>query len=448
MFATDLFAQAYDIELIINGEKDKNALVAIYEGNNKYYVDSAVINENGKARFSGDKPLNPGMYIIITDENKIIDFLISDTVNQTFTISATKDKYLETLSFNGSPENETYAGFSRFWHDKQQKENQLIANATKSTKSMKSLDDKLALLTKQTEAKIQEIKTEYPGSLLQSLAMAMNTSRQDKNGITKKSTRRHSDEFNRHYWDNILLSDNRLQNTPLLPHLIDNYFNSVLIQTPNSIINGYEYVMTKTGDNVSMMEFITGHIFNYYLKSEMLGIESLLIHIIDNYYSTGKVNVTDEKFLKEMTDFANKNRETLVGKKATNLKMETIGGTPESLYDINLPYTLVYFFEPSCGHCKQETPKIYKVFQKFKNKGLAGFCVYTQNNKNEWLEYVAKNNLTDWINVWDPTNNNNFRIAYSIYSVPQAYLLDKDKNIIGRRLDNVSLLKMLNDLIN
>jgi peroxiredoxin len=137
----------------------------------------------------------------------------------------------------------------------------------------------------------------------------------------------------------------------------------------------------------------------------------------------------------------------LIGKQGKNLKMETVSGGAESLYDIDSPYTIVYFYEAACGHCQQETPKVYQVFQEFKDRGLAGVCVYTLSNKTEWLEYVSKNSLTDWINVWDPLNENDFRQAYSVYTVPQLYLLDKNKKIIGRRLDSVALSQMLNHLI-
>lgn len=176
-------------------------------------------------------------------------------------------------------------------------------------------------------------------------------------------------------------------------------------------------------------------------------MENVVIHIIDNYYLTGKVYVKDETFLQKITEHAAKNRETLIGKKAKDLKMETINGGAESLYDIDAPYIIVCFYESSCDHCRQEIPKIYELFQKFKDKGLAGFCVYTQRDKNEWVKFVKEHNLTDWINVWDPRNENDYRVLYSVYSVPQVYVLDRNKKIVGRGLENISLAQLLNHLM-
>jgi peroxiredoxin len=236
---------------------------------------------------------------------------------------------------------------------------------------------------------------------------------------------------------------------------IDNYFENMIPQIPDSIIHAIDIVLPKAENDTAMMKFLTKHIFNKYLHfiddssdTKITGIENVIIHIIDNYYLAGRVmNVNDEKFLTEITEYANKNRETLTGKQAENLKMETINGGAESLYDIDSPYVLVCFFDVSCSHCRNEIPKIYKIFQKFKDEGLAGFCVYTRNDKKEWLEFVSKYKLTDWINVWDPVNNNDFRVKYSVYSVPQVYVLDKDMKIAGRGLESKYLEHFLNNLI-
>jgi peroxiredoxin len=234
----------------------------------------------------------------------------------------------------------------------------------------------------------------------------------------------------------------------------DNYLDNMVVQVPDSIIHAVDSLLAKNEDDTVKMKVITRHIFDKYLHfidgssdTTITGIENVVVHIIDKYYLTGRVNMDDKKFLNEIIDYANKNRETLTGKQAKNLKMETVTGGAESLYDIDAPYILVCFFDVSCTHCQHEIPQIYKIFKKLENKGLAGFCVYTRNDKKEWVEFVSKHKLTDWINVWDPANVNDFRIAYSLYSVPQIYVLDKDRKIAGRGLDSASLKQFLNNLL-
>ena len=42
----------------------------------------------------------------------------------------------------------------------------------------------------------------------------------------------------------------------------------------------------------------------------------------------------------------------------------------------------------------------------------------------------------------------NFRLSYDIFSTPQVYLLDDEKRIIGKKLNALSLGKMLEHLEN
>ncbi|MDR2424477.1 MAG: DUF5106 domain-containing protein [Prevotellaceae bacterium] len=440
----------YQIKFELKGEKNKDVILAIYYGSSKYSIDTAQLDRHGKAEFSGAKPLSPGMYLFASDGAQLFDFLISDTVNQNFTVFTTKGKLLETLSFDGSPENQAFADFTRFMADIQKTQQKHdLKNA--DSLQLQQYRDEEALLDKKTEDKVKEISEQYPKSLLSSIANAMMYPKPKTSELPadKSEQQRYIYKFMKtHYWDKLTLTDHRMQNTPILIPAIDNYFATIIPQIPDSIIHAIDKMLDKAQTDTAMTKFLVGHIFNKYLKMKtIMGMENVIIHLIDNYYLSGKVKTDDEKFMTSITEFADKNRVSLIGKQAQNLKMESLTGTPEALYDIDSPYTLVYIFEPSCGHCKVETPKIYKVFQEYKDKGLAGFCVYNLHNKEEWVEYIAANNFTDWINVWDPKNEADFRTAYSVYSVPQVYVLDKDKKIVGRGLESVSLAQLLAHLL-
>jgi hypothetical protein len=75
--------------------------------------------------------------------------------------------------------------------------------------------------------------------------------------------------------------------------------------------------------------------------------------------------------------------------------------------------------------------------------GIKVFAVCTQNDKKEWEDFIADNDLFDFINCYDPHYQNNFRVYYDIYSTPTVYLLDKDKKIIAKRLDLENLKSFL-----
>lgn len=126
----------------------------------------------------------------------------------------------------------------------------------------------------------------------------------------------------------------------------------------------------------------------------------------------------------------------LLGMKSQDLMMETPEGAFVRLHEVDAPFTILYFWEPDCGHCKKITPLIKtEIYDKYKNIGVKVFAVCTQNQKEEWENAIADYNLFDFINCYDPNYQTNFRIYYDVYSTPIIYLLDKDKKIIAKRLD-------------
>jgi thiol-disulfide isomerase/thioredoxin len=116
------------------------------------------------------------------------------------------------------------------------------------------------------------------------------------------------------------------------------------------------------------------------------------------------------------------------------------------LHQIDAKYIVLYFWETDCGHCKIATPMLYDIYKKHKDKGLEVFAVYTQNKKQEWINYINDKGY-NWINTWDPNNTTYFRLFYDIYSTPTVYLLDENKKIIAKRISVEALGKMLDSLL-
>lgn len=105
------------------------------------------------------------------------------------------------------------------------------------------------------------------------------------------------------------------------------------------------------------------------------------------------------------------------------------------------------------------------LYKEFKEKGIdIEFIAVGTNLENEkWIKYV-KNNELPWINISDfpDANKNakeyiyekrittleslNFRSKYDIFSTPQVYLVDSEKKIIGKKLNALSLGKMMEHL--
>jgi len=143
----------------------------------------------------------------------------------------------------------------------------------------------------------------------------------------------------------------------------------------------------------------------------------------------------------------------LIGEKAANLEMLDTAGKPTALYDLEAPYTVVIFWDPTCGHCKEELPKIDSIYRaSWQASKLKIYAVLTEDQKPEWIKYINEHHIGDWTHVYQTkemadavtaSQKPGFRQLYDVTSTPTLYLLDKDKRIIGKKLT----WKQLNELL-
>ena len=138
----------------------------------------------------------------------------------------------------------------------------------------------------------------------------------------------------------------------------------------------------------------------------------------------------------------------LFGKKATFLIFKIEYDEYKDLHKITSDYTVLSFYDPDCGHCKKEIPKIKKITDKFNRKVVQVYAVCTEFDSTIWRQFIKKNELEKWINVIDIENQSNFRRKYNIMGTPRLYLLDKNKVIIAKQIDSSTLEEILNKRIN
>jgi peroxiredoxin len=169
-----------------------------------------------------------------------------------------------------------------------------------------------------------------------------------------------------------------------------------------------------------------------------------VIYLAENYYLSPKVTWESEKFEKDLTEFVQCNKPTLIGRTSPDVMLPTPDGKRyESIHGLTADYIVLYFYDVDCGHCKEETPKIKAIYDKYRDLlGLEVYAVYTLLEHDKWMDFIEKNSL-DWINVWDPYRTGNIYNLFNTYTTPQIYLLDKDKKILARRLDAENLEKVL-----
>ena len=70
-------------------------------------------------------------------------------------------------------------------------------------------------------------------------------------------------------------------------------------------------------------------------------------------------------------------------------------------YQLQSDFTLVIFYDPDCGHCKKEMPKINDMYKEWKSDGIEVqvFAVCVELEKAEWLKFIRTYDIGEWVNV-------------------------------------------------
>jgi thiol-disulfide isomerase/thioredoxin len=236
-----------------------------------------------------------------------------------------------------------------------------------------------------------------------------------------------------HFFDNIDFSEPGLVRSPVLGGRLEQFFRQVVIQMPDSIIREADLILEKSAADSEVFQYVAVWLMNRYASSEIMGHDAVVVHLADRIYLAGKAPWVSEEYLADLRKRVDRIRPNLIGVKATELLMNSFSGHYVSLYDIEAEFTVIYFWEPDCGHCKEATPALKEFYEKNKGSGIEVFAVCTQHDREKWEKYIVDNGLS-WINGWDPQRMSRFDYFYNVESTPLIYILDRNKKIIAKRL--------------
>jgi thiol-disulfide isomerase/thioredoxin len=158
-------------------------------------------------------------------------------------------------------------------------------------------------------------------------------------------------------------------------------------------------------------------------------------------------SMQNSKFVKLATRRIEAVKGTMIGFVATDFSQNDPDGKPVKLSSYKGKYVLVDFWASWCGPCRMENPNVVSAYNKYKDKNFTILGVSFDNNKDKWMDAVRKDNLT-WQHVSDLKGwGNEVGKLYSISSIPQNILLDKDGKIVGKNLRGPALEEKLAELI-
>ncbi len=431
----------YEIDITLYGLKDSTIYLAYHLADKQYIKDTIKLDANGHGIDRGKELLPQGIYMVVLPGKKYFELLIS--TDQIFSLSCKYNDCINTLKFSGCDENTAFLDYQRKWIVMQQKAGELskrVQNNKQNNDSLRTLSGAQKAQETKMIGYLKSVIAENPGNLLGVLVKAMLPTQTPEFNIPSFVQNPDSlrwimnYNYNKdHFFDNIDLTDERLIRTPILNAKLNAFFGNVLIQAQDTINKEIDKIIRKCESNHKMYQFIAVFLFNHFRESEIMGHDAVMVKLADDIYLSGKADWVSKEFKDDLRKQIELLRPNLIGKKAPNLIMDSYSGIFVSLYDIHKDFTILYFWEPNCGHCKESTPKLKAYYDKVKDKGVEIFAICTQSDKPKWTQYIEENKLT-WINGWDPQRASHFDTSYNIQSTPTVFILDRNKKIIAKKL--------------
>lgn len=135
----------------------------------------------------------------------------------------------------------------------------------------------------------------------------------------------------------------------------------------------------------------------------------------------------------------NKNRTFIPGMVAPDLAGPTPEGGNYSLNAMRGKVVLLDFWASWCGPCRRENPNVKAAYDKYKDKGFDILGVSLDKTKEAWVGAIQADGLP-WHHISDLKGwQSDHAALYSVTSIPQTLLIDRDGKIIERNLRGPAL---------
>lgn len=428
--------------------KDSLVYLAHYYGQalpKIYKLDSGTFDKNNTAVIESNEKIVGGIYIILlSDHATFFEFLLNN--GDDMSITAKAGDLPGSLVFKGSAENERFVAYERFlktFGEGQAKlKNEMLAAHTKA--DTEAVRKKAEAANKELAKYRTDYAAKYPNTLLANVfnAIIVPTVPEGPHYLAdgKVDSAFAYHYYKEHYWDKFNFNDNRLIHTPLFDAKLDEYFNKLVLPYVDSQKMEADTLLARVRNSPDLFKYSLWWLTRNAESSKIMGMDEVFVHLVEKYYMKGDAYWLSNDELQKYIDRAQKIAPNVIGNLAPEIVMKDINGNVHKLSDVKAKYTILVFWMPSCGHCQEEIPKLDSVYNaSLKAKGAKVYAVRTEDDPQQWQDFIKKHHLEDWINVYDPDRTSDFRSKYDVYQTPIIYLLDERKIIRGKRLDHSNI---------
>ncbi|MCD6366253.1 MAG: redoxin domain-containing protein [Bacteroidales bacterium] len=460
VFLIPLFAlgqkKGFRIDVQIKGWENKLVYFEYHYGKKNLIVDSLLLGNSGKAFVKSDSILPGGIYMIVLPQKAFVEFIMDEN-NQFFSISTDTSNIINHLKFKNSPDNEAFLTYQQHayrnwsqndWYQKR------IKNNYNNPDSINKINDEIEIFNNIQNEYRREFINQHKNSFLAVVITAlMEPTVPEPPSVNKLLSPEAQKQairqwkyiyYKNHYWDNIDFSDARLLRTTLIENKINSFFTRIVPNSVDSIIAESERLIEKSKANTEVYRFVLNKLLTNFEMSGKWNNDNIFVVLANKYYLSGQAPWADSTFIQQLAFRVKMMTPTLLGKRIPTTVFTTMDDSQNFVIDtISAKIILLYFWSSDCEHCKEYTPKLHEMYERYKDKGVKVVAITATTNFDEWRQYVKAQNYTDWIDGYYKGDYVQLLNLYDVYMTPRIFIIDKNKTIIQKDLEVESIEKII-----
>lgn len=445
-------AQNNEFELKVTFKPFKNQYIYLgyHYGKQNPIVDSVLLDQNSFGVFKRNKKMEKGVYLVgYPGKTGYFEILIDK--EQKFSVFADTANLMGTLRFEGSPDNVLFLQYQNYTAARAKE----IENAKAQLASVKTVADSAkwrAVIEKggnDIQQNRKDIIDKNPNATITALLKAM------KDPVVPPANQHPGGKYDSafayryykdHYWDDTWFFDERLVRTSFFEEKLDRYFEQLVAPDPDSVIKELDWMLAYATANDEMQHFLLIKFISRYYNMKYMWDDRVYVHLFEKCFSQKEYPWLTENIKKSIFDRAYSLMANLFGAQAAEIELPDSAGKIKKLFSISSPYTVVIFWDPTCGHCKETLPRIDSIYRaKWKALNVKIFAVgkETDGTKKDWLKFINDHQLEGWVHVYNSKADNDARVnnnipgyyqLYDVQSVPTLYLLGENKRILAKKI--------------
>ncbi len=435
----------YEITLKINGCRDSVMYMGYYYAKGNQPIDTAYLDNKGRFVFtSTTDTLPPGLYFFANPKGSYVEFVVYHE-KPFFTFETDQKDWTSNMRVKGSAENEFFFDFHRV-------DAEIDRDLALRQMELDSAD--FATYRRKQLLRLDSIKVGYiksnPERFLSKMMMATKDEEPplvDEKGdsMTLDQRRRY---FIDHYFDNIPLDDNAIIRTPKMvfyDRVMDFFDKYLKYASPQTIIDYLDPVLDRAKAAPDVFSYLVMSMMQKYLQSPVAVYDEVYVHIAKKYYDSEDNFWSSPSNIDKEMQRVNKWDRLLVGREAPELILYDTLRVPHSLHAMPNKWKLLLFWSPGCSHCQHIIPKVYEIFERYREQyDIGAFTILSEpddKTRKDWKEFMAKHGMTSpaWISLDGGEANVDWHAVYDIQTTPQIYLIDENNIIQAKKLGENSL---------